>query len=63
LGTHWHNALVAYNYSKCGVEVLLAWRLVAGPDGIENFPKAYVGTDIFSNGLMQMIGKNQAHSS
>jgi hypothetical protein len=32
-------------------------------DGTENFPKASVGTESFSNGLMQMIGKNHAHSS
>jgi hypothetical protein len=56
-------ALVAYNYSKCGVEVPLAWRLVAESVGIENFPKAYAGTESFSNGPMRMIGKNHAHSS
>jgi hypothetical protein len=34
--------MVAYNCSKCGVEVPLAWRLVAGPHGTEKFLKAYV---------------------
>jgi hypothetical protein len=63
LGTPWHNALVAYNCSKCGVEVPLAWRLVAGPNGTENFLKAYAGTGSLSNGLIRMIRKNHAHSS
>jgi hypothetical protein len=45
------------------VEVALAWRLVAGPDGTENFPKAYVGMESLSSGLMQMIGKIYVHSS
>jgi hypothetical protein len=63
LGTRLHNALVAYNCSKHGVEVPLAWRLVAEPGGTENFPEAYAGTESFSNGLMRMIGKNHAHSS
>jgi hypothetical protein len=63
LGTHLQNALVAYNCSKQGVEVPLAWRLAAEPGGTENFSKAYAGTESFSNGLMQMIGKNHAHSS
>jgi hypothetical protein len=49
--------------SKCEVEVPLAWRLVAEPDGTENFPKACAGTESFSNGLMRMIGRNHAHSS
>jgi hypothetical protein len=36
---------------------------VAGPDGTENFPKAYAGTESLSNGTMLVIGKNHAHSS
>jgi hypothetical protein len=63
LGTHWHNAWVAYNCSKRGVGIPLAWRLAVEPDGTENFLKAYARTESFSNGLMRMIGKNHAHSS
>jgi hypothetical protein len=36
---------------------------VAGPDGTENFPKAYAGTESLSSGLMRMIGENHVHSS
>jgi hypothetical protein len=31
--------------ANVGVEVPLAWRLVAEPDGTENFPKAYAGME------------------
>jgi hypothetical protein len=55
--------IVPWLPSKCGVEVPLSWRLVAGPDGTDDFPNACAGTESLSNGPMRMSGKNHAHSS
>jgi hypothetical protein len=49
--------------ANAGWKFFLAWRLVARPDGTENFPMAYAGMESLSNGPMRMIGTNHAHSS